>query len=310
MAVLAAGETRQDVRTGALQTAVRKTLVYSDLFDFPLTAPELSTFLFDIGASEEELVRVARQSPDVVEIDGYFCLAGRQHLVAERFRRRPDNERLWRKARRYSCLVAALPFIRLVAITGSLAPGNARAGDDIDLLLVVEPCRLWLCRLLVLLLVRAVRVLGDELCPNFLLAASRLAIDGSAFPAYYARELTQMAPLFGGTAYRSLRLANGWTSRLLPNSNHVLRPNLADCPAGPLGMVKGAAETVLSLPIFDGLEALERRRKIARLRARHARERGIVEFSEDRCRGHFGGYVERMMVLFELRCAALGGDGR
>jgi hypothetical protein len=295
------------VRAQVIQPAIRKTLTYSDLFDFPLSAQELSTFLFDAGASEDEVAQAARLCDDVAEIDGYFCLAGRDHVVRDRLRRRPENARLWRRARRYARLIAALPFIRLVAITGSLAPGNARAGDDIDLLLVVEPGRLWLCRLLLLILVKAARLVGDELCPNFILSRSDLAIDGSAFPAYYARELTQMEPLFGASAYRALRLANGWTSRLLPNSNHVVRPELPDWPAGLPGSLKHAAEALLSHRVFDGLEALECRRKIVRLRARHAREQGIVEFSANRCRGHFGSYVERMMALFELRCAASTG---
>ncbi|MFI5267328.1 MAG: hypothetical protein ACHQ7M_08135 [Chloroflexota bacterium] len=279
--------------------------MYSDLFDFPLTATELSTYLFDVGAGDAEVVLAARQAPEVVELDGYFCLRGRQHLVAERQRRVAENEQLWFKARRYAAIVATMPFVRMTAVTGSLAPGNARPGDDIDVLLVVTPGRLWLCRLLVLTLVRALRLIGDELCPNFLLSESRLQIDGSAFPAYYARELSQMAPLFGADAYRALRLANGWTIQLLPNSNHVHRADLANWPAGIPGVLKRAAEAVLSLRIFDPLEAVERRRKVARLLSRHARERGIVEFSDDRCRGHFGAYVERMMALFEIRCAAI-----
>ena len=308
MAVLAPPAGSADVGSRALQTAVRKSLIYSDLFDFPLTAGELSTYLFDVAGGVEGVLQAARACTDIVEVDGYFCLRGRQHLVAQRQLRRVDNQRLWIKARRYGAIVAALPFVRMVAVTGSLAPGNARPGDDIDLLLVVRPGRLWLCRLLVLALVRLLRLLGDELCPNFVLAEGRLDIDGSAFPAYYARELSHMEPLFGGDVYRALRLANGWTARLLPNSNHVVRSNLADWPAGLAGVLKRVGEAVLSLHGFDGLEALERRRKVARLLARHAQERGIVEFSEDRCRGHFGSCIERMMAVFEIRCAALDHD--
>ncbi|MDE3074395.1 MAG: hypothetical protein KGJ86_03115 [Chloroflexota bacterium] len=296
------------IRARQLQAAVRKSLIYSDLFDFPLTTGELCAYLFDVGADEEEILQAARSCDDVVELDGRFCLAGRQQLVAERRRRQADSERLWARARHYASVVAALPFVRMVAITGSLAPGNARAGDDIDLLLVVAQNRLWLCRLLVLALVKLSRLFGDELCPNFLLAESRLEIDGSAFPAYYARELSHMVPLFGGRAYRDLRLANGWTVQLLPNSNHVVRPSLADWPAGLAGVLKRLAEAGLSLRAFDWLEALERRRKVARLLARHAREQGIVELSADRCRGHFGSYIDRMMALFDLRCAALTRD--
>ncbi|MHB8619887.1 MAG: hypothetical protein ACYDAG_09985 [Chloroflexota bacterium] len=292
-------------RKREIERAVLRTLVYSDLFDFPLTAAEMATYLFDFGASEAAVTAAARGCVDVVELDGYFCLRGRQAIVAGRLRRRPENARQWRKARHYAALLAALPFIRMVSVTGSLAPGNSRPGDDIDLLLVTAPGRLWLARLLVLTVVRGARLLGDELCPNFLLAETSLAIDGSAFPAYYARELSQMVPLFGAEAYAALRLANGWTAALLPNANHVVRRDVPCRPGRPVAAAKRWAEAVLGSRPFDRLEALEGRRKAARLVERQRREGGVLECSSQRCRGHFGRYAERMMELFELRCAAL-----
>jgi hypothetical protein len=289
----------------AIEQALLATLLYSDLFDFPLTASELSTYLFDLGATEDEVLAAARRSQAVVEIDGLFCLSGRQHLLPERRRRQSESQRQWRKARRYAAWIAALPFVRMVAVTGSLAPGNSRPDDDIDFLLVTAAGRVWFTRLLALAIVRVVRLAGDELCPNFILSEDQLAIDGSAFPAYYARELAQMTPLFGSHAYSSLRLANGWVAQLLPNSNHVRRPEVPNQPGPAAAALKHMAEAVLGQPLFDCLERAEARRKMARLRRRHEREGGVLECSASRCRGHFGGYVERMMTLFELRRSAL-----
>ena len=118
-------------------------------------------------------------------------------------------------AARYGALIAKLPFVRMVAVTGSLAVENAEAADDIDYLIVTSKGRLWLPRAMTILVVRLGGLRGVTLCPNYLLSESALAL--SERDPYTARELFQMRPLIGHDVHARMLAANMWCRELLPN---------------------------------------------------------------------------------------------
>jgi hypothetical protein len=115
------------------------------LFDYPLTPEEVAHYLIGMPSTVDEvhacLVRTRRLVDRIVELDGYLALRGREALIARRLDRGATSDRLWRRARRFVCVLRAVPFVRMIAITGALAMNNSAAGDDIDVLIVTVPDR-------------------------------------------------------------------------------------------------------------------------------------------------------------------------
>jgi hypothetical protein len=293
----------------ALRRSILVTLIYADLFDHALTRDELHRYLIGQAASAAAVAAMLDNDAElrfrIAETDDRFRLSGRPHLASIRGERAAASAELWPVAKRYGARIGRLPFVRLVGVTGALAMNNARPDDDIDLFILVQPGRLWLCRLLVLGVVKLAARRGYVLCPNFLLSTDHLWL--SERNLFTAHEVVQMVPLERNPWYRAFIEANGWVADFLPNAfaGQTAETRPGSVRPMPARLVAG----LLSVPVFDPLERWEMRRKVRRLSRRLEREGGSVAFSEDECRGHFAAHDTRILAAYRQRLAEYG-DGR
>lgn len=291
-------DTAATVRLSSLEAAILRTVVYSDLFDFPLTPEEVWRRLPAPARRDEVEAVLATDAPmGLLEFYApYVTLSARGHIIELRERRRRSSDALRATATHYGRLIARLPFVRMVAITGSLAADNAEDGDDLDYLIVTAPGRVWFARALTMLVVRFAALRGLMLCPNYLLDENVLALPDRDL--YTARELRQMRPVGGHDVYARMLAANAWWHDYLPNAEEpVIEPRVPR-----RSLLRRAIEALLSLPPFDRLEAWLLARKGAKLR-RDAGPEAV--FDATMCKGHFEGWRERTHRQVEQRVAAL-----
>src|SRR5689334_13694421 len=115
--------------TRAQELAVLRTVVYASLFDYPLTLDQLHQSLVGCRASKEHIATWWRSSEflqcTVEYRDGLFFPAGRSDLIATRARREGVSRELLERDQRILSVLARLPFVRMVALSGSLAHLNA-----------------------------------------------------------------------------------------------------------------------------------------------------------------------------------------
>jgi hypothetical protein len=287
-----------DVPTTNLLRSIFHTLAYSDVFDYPLTADEIYCYLTSMSASLAEITQTLTDEPLFTRAGDYFTLRGREHIVETRERRAEIAQRLWPKAARYGRIIAGLPFVRMVAVTGSLAMNNTDEGKDIDYMIVTAPGRLWTCRALSLLVARFAKLEGVSLCPNYLVTTKALELRERSL--YVAHELVQMVPLSGMEIYREMRQRNRWTMDYLPNATLTPQVPQTRRPLQKPAAVQRLLEIVLSLPFGDWLEQWEMKRKIARLRREQS---GSFEsyFSADVCKGHIDRHGENVVTALAVR---------
>lgn len=290
-----------------IATAILKTIVYADLFDYALTPEEVHCFLIGVRAPRDEIERTlydpARLDGSILRLNGFIALPRRNAAVASRLRWRGEAQRQWRRARFYARLIAHFPFVRMIAVSGGLAMDNAR-DNDIDFLIVTTPGRLWFVRGLVVALVRLARWRGDNLCPNFLITENALTMPEQNL--YTAHEIFQMVPLYGLDVFQRMRELNAWASSFLPNADGSSSSPEEIRPSRAGAFLKGAAERVLGRRIGNRIERWEMKRKIAKFSAQIPPNADSVIFSEDVCRGFFSGHGKRVLKEFYTRIEAAG----
>jgi hypothetical protein len=293
------------VTPAILAQAILRTVAYADVFDYPPTVAEVQRYL-EVPATlaqveaclHNDLLRTGR----LVAHDGYLTLPGREAIVAVRREREARARLLWPRALAYGRLLAAVPFVRMVALTGSLAVNNPDERSDLDYLIVTAAGRLWLCRAMVVLLVRWVARRGDTICPNYLLSEQALSLEPQDY--FVARELAQLVPLYGFDVYHRLRCVNAWTTTFLPNADGpppYPDPALANgAMTAALRRMRRIGEVLLRLPPANYLERWEMHRKMTKFRDRYPNHSEAL-FSSDCCKGHFEGHAQRIISSYNER---------
>jgi hypothetical protein len=285
----------------ALDDAVRATVIYADLFDFALAPAEIDRDLVFVDApAEATSSSIDRQLWDgrLSRRAGLIVLPGREELADLRRLSRRRAADTWPVARRLGRLLATVPFVRGVGVTGSLAADNPRIGADIDYCLLTAPGRLWLARAGAIVVVRYAQRIGWTICPNYLLATTALPLDRTDL--YTAHEILQTVPMAGPDVFRAFLVANAWTGAFLPHRARVASLPRRDPLA--LRLARGTGESVFRGWLGERIDQWEWKRKYPRL----TRVDRPARFTREVCEGHYGQHRTSILEQFARQCQLLG----
>lgn len=285
--------------------AVYATVSYADVFDMPIELEHLHRYLVgsasnlvETSLAVDELVSVGRlgRRNDVV------YLAQRPEVLTIYDERTARAETMWRDAEKWGKRIGRLPFVRMVAVTGGLAVDSVADHDDVDYFIVTRPGRLWLTRLMIIVLGRIADYDDVDVCPNFIV--SDQAIEMTQHTIYVARELAQMVVIVGDDVCQEVRRTNDWMFDFLPNA--TIEGDRSRCSTVRPNLIQRGAERLLLLPIFARFEKWEMDRKIIKLGKVASRRPEVgtpdeSSFSPDVCKGHMVGNAAGIDVAWKQR---------
>lgn len=286
----------------SLTDAILETIAYSDIFEYPLTTPEIHRYLTFLPESLEMVQKALELDGPFVRTGEYFSLPGRQEIVSIRMQREAHSRKLVPLAIRYGRILGCLPFVRMVALTGSLAVLNLSKNADFDYMLVTKHGRVWTARAFAVMFNRLAKRFGHTLCPN--LIVSEKALEWPLHDLYSARELCQMIPITGMQVYRKLMIANVWAREFLPNA--YIESDRLPLENQPIWarVTQRLYESLLGGKPGDRFERWEMNRKIARF----SKQAGFGEetiFTAEVCQGNFHHHRQWTREVFEDKLSTL-----
>jgi hypothetical protein len=238
------------------ELAIARTVIYASLFDYPLTLAQLHATLLESDLSEAAVLRTYRSSaalPRIVEHrDGFFFQAGRHDLVVERRQREARSRAFLDAHRPLLRLLCAMPFTRMIALSGSVAHLNLESDGDLDLFIVTRGRRVWSVTVAMVVLAKLFKR-RRTLCANFVIADSRLALEQQDL--FTANQVIHLKPLAGGELYPEFLAANPFVARFYPNAGRIAPFSPPFRTATALDRIKPAIELMLGWASYP-VEAL------------------------------------------------------
>ena len=231
------------------ELSVLRAVTYASLFQFPLTPSETRRTLVGCVLSDAGLMSLYRASAFLQErVDyrfGFFMPAGRTSWLDERAVRQARSVWLIDAHRRFLNVLCALPFVRLVAVSGSLAHLNATTDADLDLFIITAGARVWSVTTAIVVLAKLMGC-RKAVCANFVVSDRDLSI--APADEFSANQLIHLRPVAGGDAYQQLLDANPFVSDTYPNFDPQETRPWPFMPSPRAAVIKHVLETVLAIP--------------------------------------------------------------
>ena len=205
--------------------SILKTLAYHDIFQYPLKAEEIRSYLISCRIKLPQLKRqisVLIKAGKIENHKDYYFLKGKKSTVATRISRLENSKIKFKKARFYANILKLVGTIQMVAVSGALAMENSHKNDDIDLVIVTAKGTLWTTRLITMVLLSPFKrnpgskSTDNRACLNLFFDESDLNIKNQNI--YQAHEICQMQPLWSRSkTYSRFIHVNKWIFNFLPN---------------------------------------------------------------------------------------------
>lgn len=196
---------------------ILKWLAYFDVFQHPLKVTELEKLCcgesIDINKEIENLINENRCfiydnhvsiNPDV------------KSLVDKRRFKEAEAGKYFMKLPRYVRLIRKFPFVKGIAISGSLSKNVMYEDGDIDYFIITHENRLWLCRTLLILFKKIILLNSRKyFCLNYFVDEKNLKIrDENIFTAV---EIAYLLPVYNVEIFNDLKLQNKWVDKFIPS---------------------------------------------------------------------------------------------
>ncbi len=214
---------------GSSKEPVLKTLLYSDIFDYPLKKSEIWRFLIS-GKKEnkQEIYKILNAKNSFFGVkDNFYYLKGKENTVEKRKEKEKISTGKIKFARKTLEKFKFIPTVYFIGISGSLAMKNSDKDDDIDLFVITARNSVWVTRLIMVIILRVMGIyrkredknVSNKICLNMLIDETAITFPKTRQDLYTAHEIAQLAPVLNKNSFHE-KFINGnfWVSKFLPNA--------------------------------------------------------------------------------------------
>jgi hypothetical protein len=203
----------------ALQESILKAVTYFDIFQYPLTAEEIQCFM-DTSCSTEQLEYLLQEllrDEIIFKTQDFYTLHKNSSLGAKRIKENTAAKKQLTRAKKIAKFLTWFPFIKGIAISGSLSKQVAKEDSDIDFFIITKGNRLWLSKIFFTSFIKCASLVGFEkwFCLNYVIDETYLEVAEKNI--FTATEIITLMPLQDPSLFNKFFEANNWIYNFFPN---------------------------------------------------------------------------------------------
>jgi len=208
------------------QNYILNTLQYKKVFTQPMTFHQIIHFghgkFEDIKLMENALKELLKSKKIKFKKGVYYL---NQTKIKNHDKRFIKSKELIDEIDFIKRYLGNIPFIKFIGVSGSLASFNfEESTDDIDLFIICDEGRVWITRLVTVLIFKLLNVYVNDpnsnykICPNFYISTKSMIWKTEKRNIYVAHEIAMLQPLVNKeNFYFKFLSANKWVKEFLPN---------------------------------------------------------------------------------------------
>jgi hypothetical protein len=227
-------------------------LAYFDIFHYPLTNVEIQSFLSREvhQAHIDENLQLLIAEKSIFKLDEFYSLRNEFSIA----KRRSDGNLLamqeMKHAGKAAKILSRFPYVKGLAISGSLSKNFADKNTDVDFFIITEANRLWIARTLLQLFYKLAYMVGKRrwFCLNYYI--DELGLEIAETYIFTAMEIVTLVPMYGEITLENFLNANTWTKDHFP----VHRPVTRGTPPIRKGIFRNLVEQIFNKKNGDKID--------------------------------------------------------
>jgi len=234
------------------ETSILKLLAYFDIFHYPLTKNEIRQSLTSSFTEDEldQMLRglLARQA--IFLHLGFYGIHNTPMLAHRRTEGNSRAEKMMPKALSIGRFLGHFPFVRSIAISGSLSKNFADEKADIDFFIITKANRLWIARTIMHLFKKLTFITGHQhyFCMNYYIDEEGMMIESQNI--FTAVEIATLLPVSGKKELDNFFVINNWCQQFFRTS---VNRHLQVDTAGD-SRIKRFVEWIFDNPVGNSLD--------------------------------------------------------
>jgi len=194
-----------------------KPLIYFSLFDHPLTEEEVFHYseIIDKNQLRKDIDTLVEKGI-IDRIDDFLLFEKDQRHIRKRVTGNKEANAIMPKAYKKAEFIFKFPFVKGVAISGSLSKGYFDEKSDFDFFVITKAKRVWITRALIAFYKRLfLSNSHKEFCVNYFVSTETLEIEEKN--RFTATEIATVIPIFGKNIFSEFYNQNTWVHNFFPN---------------------------------------------------------------------------------------------